>query len=151
MLSSLAMTGMAPLYVLPWFLVYLIAEVTMLAAMAAALGAACSTPQDANSFSWFLILPVMIPFFVMFRMQSQPNGTLAIAMSLFPPFTPIAMLLRQVSGVEIPAWQPWAGLAGIALAAAGVSWIAARIFRVGILMQGKAPKLSDLMRWAVKG
>lgn len=150
-LYSLAMIGMAPLYVLPWFLVYLIAEVTMLAAMAAALGAACSTPQDANSFSWFLILPVMIPFFVMFRMQSQPNGPFAIAMSLFPPFTPIAMLLRQVSGVEIPAWQPWAGLVGIALTAAGVSWIAARIFRVGILMQGKAPKVSDLARWAVKG
>ncbi len=151
LLSSMAMMGLAPLHVLPWFVVYMVAEVTMLAALASALGAACGTPQEANSFSWLLILPVMVPFFVTFPMMSQPNGTLAVSMSMFPLFTPIAMLVRQVSPGGIPAWQPWVGFAGIAFATIAVSWLAARIFRVGILMQGKPPKLADLVRWAVRG
>jgi len=48
-------------------------------------------------------------------------------------------------------WQPVVGLVGVALATAGISWVAARIFRVGILMQGKPPSVAELVRWAVRG
>lgn len=150
LLSGLAITGIAPVEVLPWFIFYLVAQVTMLSAMASALGAACSTPQDANSFSMLLVIPQMISLFAMSSVLAQPNGSLAIAMSMFPLFTPMLMLLRQVSG-GIPAWQPWVALAGVAIATVAISWLAARIFRVGILLQGKPPKFSDLARWAVRG
>jgi ABC-2 type transport system permease protein len=72
-------------------------------------------------------------------------------MSLFPPFTPMLMLLRQAMPGGVPAWQPWAGLVGVALWTLAVSWAAARIFRVVILMQGKMPKMGQLLRWAIKG
>jgi len=146
-----ASLGLAPLHIMPWFLVYVIAEVTILAALASALGAACSTPQDASSFSWVLMIPVMIPFFVAFKMLNEPNGAMATGLSLFPLFTPIAMLVRQLSPGTIPAWQPWVGLAGVVIAAIAISWVAARIFRIGILMQGKTPNIGDLVRWAVRG
>jgi ABC-2 type transport system permease protein len=81
----------------------------------------------------------------------QPNGTLALVMSLVPPFTPILMMTRQASPGGVPLWQPVVGLVGVALATAGISWVAARIFRVGILMQGKPPSVAELVRWAVRG
>ncbi len=150
-LYGLAMVGIAPIEVLPWFVIYLIAEVTMLSALASALGAACSTPQDANSFSMILAIPMLASVFAMSPILAQPNGSLAFGMSMFPLFTPMLMLMRQVSPGGVPAWQPWVALAGVAVATVAISWLAARIFRVGILLQGKPPKFSDLMRWAVRG
>ena len=53
--------------------------------------------------------------------------------------------------VELPAWQPWVGLIGMLACTVATVWVAGRIFRVGILMQGQPPKIKDLVRWAVKG
>ena len=81
----------------------------------------------------------------------RPNSILATVMSLFPPFTPMLMLLRQAMPSGVPAWQPWVGLVGVIAGALAITWGAARIFRVGILMQGKPPKLAELLRWALRG
>jgi ABC-2 type transport system permease protein len=51
----------------------------------------------------------------------------------------------------VPAWQPWVALAGILAWTLTAVWAAARIFRVGILMQGKPPRIADMVRWAVRG
>ena len=130
---------------------YLVADVTILCAFAAALGAACSTPQEAQNLGVLLLSPVMIPFMITVPILRQPNGLLAIALSLFPPFTPLLMLLRQSMPGGVPGWQPWLGLAGIAGWTILTSFAAARIFRVAILMQGKPPKAADLLRWAIRG
>lgn len=147
-LQGMAMMGSVPIHLLGWFIVYLVAYVTMLSSFAAALGAACNSPQDAQNLAVVLVAPVMIPFFVVMRVMTAPSGVMATAMSLFPPFTPMLMLLRQSMPVGVPAWQPWLGLVGIVLWTAGETWVAARIFRVGILMQGQPPKLSEILRWA---
>jgi len=147
-LQGMAMMGAAPLHLLPWFVVYVVAEVTMLASFAAALGAACNSPQDAQNLAVVLMVPIMIPFFVLMPVMRDPNGTLATVFSLLPPFTPMLMLLRQSMPVGVPAWQPWVGLAAMLLWTAGGTWVAARIFRVGILMQGQPPKLAEIFRWA---
>ena len=62
-LQSMSMLGVVPFGLLPWFFIYLIAHVTMLCGFAAALGAACSTPQDAQNLAVVLVAPIMIPFF----------------------------------------------------------------------------------------
>jgi ABC-2 type transport system permease protein len=150
-LQGMAMMGAAPLHLLPWFVIYVVAEVTMLASFAAALGAACNSPQDAQNLAIVLMVPIMIPFFVMVPVMADPNGPFATAMSLLPPLTPLLMLLRQAMPVGVPAWQPWVGLADVLLWTAGGTWVAARIFRVAILMQGQPPKLSRILRWAWAG
>jgi ABC-2 type transport system permease protein len=119
--------------------------------LGAGLGAACSTPRDAQSFAAFLILPIMVPAFMIVPLVQQPNGALAVGLSFFPPFTPMVMLLRQSMPGGVPGWQPWVGLAGVLLSTLFITWVAARIFRVAILMQGKPPRFSDLARWAVRG
>jgi ABC-2 type transport system permease protein len=150
-LNAMGMIGMVPFHLLPWFYVYLVADVVMLCAIAAALGSACSTAQEAQNLGVLLVSPVIIPFFVIMPILRQPDGFLATAMSLFPPFTPLLMLLRQSMPAGVPGWQPWVGLVGILAFTVLTVWAAARIFRIGILMQGKAPKASELIRWAIRG
>jgi ABC-2 type transport system permease protein len=150
-LQGLGMAGMLPFALLPWFYIYLIADVTMLCAFAAALGAGCGTPQDAQQLAVLLMAPVMIPYFVLAVVMQQPNGAIATTLSLFPMFTPMLMLLRMALPGGVPVWQPWVSLGGVLACTFGMVWAAARIFRVAILMQGKPPKLADLVRWAVRG
>ena len=150
-LTSMAMFGMAPLHLLPWFFVYLIGDVVILSALGVALGAACGSPQDAQHLAFLLVVPVMVPMFLLTPVMQQPNGIVSTALSLFPPFTPVLMLLRQATPGGVPWWQPWVGMAGVTLCAFVVVWAAARIFRIGILAQGKTPKVAELAEWVVRG
>jgi ABC-2 type transport system permease protein len=150
-LQGAALIGLVPFHLLPWFFVYVIAEVTMLAALGAGLGAATSAPRDAQSFAFLLTLPVMVPLFMIIPLAQSPNGTLATVLSLVPIFTPMVMMLRQAMPGGVPVWQPWVGLVGVVLCTWFVTWVAARIFRVTILMQGKTPLLADLVRYAIRG
>jgi ABC-2 type transport system permease protein len=61
------------------------------------------------------------------------------------------MLLRQATPGGVPAWQPWTALAGVLLCTVFCVWVAGRIFRVGLLIQGKPPRIQTLLRWAVRG
>jgi len=149
--NALGVAGLLPLTIIPWFYVYLLTDLIMLCAFAAALGACCSTPQDAQNLAIVLLMPCLIPMFMLVTVLRQPNGMLATVMSLVPPFTPILMLLRQAMPNGVPGWQPWVGLAGALAFASGTVWAASRIFRVAILMQGKPPQLAEIVRWAVKG
>jgi ABC-2 type transport system permease protein len=150
-LHALGISDLAPLRFLPWFLVYLLAEVIILSAFASVLGAACGSPQDAQNLNVLLIAPMIIPLFMITPLMQQPNGSFATAMSLIPLFTPVMMLMRQSMPAGVPAWQPWAGLAGIAVTTVLISWLAARLFRLVILLQGKSPKPAELVRWAIRG
>ena len=149
-LAGMAMFGLAPLNLIPWFFAYLIADVLMLSALGVALGSACATPQDAQHLAFLLIFPIMIPMFVLTPVMVQPNGPLAVVMSFIPPFTPVLMLLRQALPGGVPWWQPWLGLVGVFAWAIATIWVAARIFRIGILSQGKTPKLAELAQWVLQ-
>jgi ABC-2 type transport system permease protein len=149
--NALGVAGLLPLSIIPWFYVYLLADLVMLCAFAAALGACCSTPQDAQNLAIVLLMPCFLPTLMMATVLRQPNGMIATVMSLVPPFTPILMLLRQAMPTGVPAWQPWVGLTGVLVFAAATVWAASRIFRVAILMHGKPPRLAEMVRWAMKG
>ncbi len=97
---------------------------------------------------WVLM---MVPMMVWIQVAKSPEGAFATTMSLIPPFTPMLMLIRQSTPAGVPAWQPWVGLIGVALFTTLCVWGAGRIFRVGILMQGKPPSMLSLIRWAVRG
>lgn len=150
-LEILAIIGLVPLKILPWFFLYLIFEVIMLASLTTALGAACSGARDAENLKLIPILPLMIPLLFLTPVLQEPNGVFAIAMSLCPLFTPILMLVRQVSPGGVPAGQLWAGLTGVVVDTLIISWMASRIFRLAILFQGKTPNLAELVRWGVAG
>ena len=95
------------------------------------------------------MIPAIFPFFVQMPVVINPQSTFATALSLFPLFTPMLMLIRQGTPGGIPTWQPWLGLVLVALTTLLFIWAGGRIFRIAILMQGTPPKLRNLVRWAV--
>lgn len=140
-----------PFDLLPWFFGYMLLAIIMFGAMAAALGSTCSEAKDAQALTFPAILPAMIPMFIYFPVAKEPMSSFATWMSLVPPFTPLLMLLRQATPAGVPMWQPYVGLLGVIVFAMFLVWAGGRIFRVAILMQGTPPKLSNILRWALRG
>lgn len=140
-----------PYHILPWFFVYMLLAIVMLGAMSAALGSTCSESKDAQSLTFPAIMPAMIPMFIYFFVVKEPLSSFATWMSLFPTFTPFLMLIRQTTPAGIPIWQPCVGLLGVLSFTILSVWAGGRIFRVAILMQGTPPKLTNIIRWAIRG
>jgi ABC-2 type transport system permease protein len=69
-----------------------------------------------------------------------------VILSLIPPCTPIVMFLR-ITVLTPPVWQIALSILLTALTTAGVMWVSARIYRVGILMYGKRPTVRDIVAW----
>lgn len=115
-------------------------------AMAAALGSAVSGEQDVQQFIFILAAPLVISVFMMMYVMTNPSSAISVIMSLIPPFTPIVLYMRICA--QTPPW--WQIALGIALLAASVwvmIWLAARIYRIGVLMYGKRPTLPEMLRW----
>jgi len=112
----------------------------------AALGAAFNdlreAQQAASSAAFFLVVPV----FLMFVIINDPDSPIAVASSLFPPFTPLLMLLR-IAVKTPPAWQIALGYVLTAAFVVMMTWMCGKIYRVGILMYGKKPTFKELARW----
>src|SRR3989441_7255989 len=108
--------------------------------MFAAVGAMSSTEQEARQaqqpVTWLLVLS----FVSMFAMLNDPGSPFAVTLSLIPFSAPIAMPVRWAAGT-LPTSEVALSLVVLALAIVGVTWVAARIYRVGMLMTGKRPNL----------
>jgi len=129
-------------------LVFFLLGFTFYASLYAAVGASVNTEQEAQqAVQPMLILLVATAIFIN-PILVNPTGQLARVMSLLPFSAPIIMPLR-LSLVTVPWYELVGSLVGLALSCWGAVWIAARIYRVGLLMYGKRPSLKELRRWIV--
>jgi ABC-2 type transport system permease protein len=149
--SHMGLGAFIPYHLLPWFFAFMILAVLLFGSMFASLGSACNDLKDVQSLAMPVMLPVIIPMLFMMPVLKEPLSAFSTWLSLFPPFTPMLMMLRLSTPGGIPVWQPIVGIAGVLLLTVFSVWAGGRIFRIGILMQGKPPKLLDLFRWAVRG
>ena len=128
------------------FMAYFLGGFFLYSAMFAAVGAMSSTEQEARQaqqpVAWMLVLS----FISMFAMLNDPGSTLAVTLSLIPFSSPVAMPVRWAAG-NLPASELALSLAILVAGIVAVTWIAALIYRVGILMTGKRPNLKELVRW----
>ncbi len=147
----LGLSEMVPYHVLPWFFAYMLLAIVMYGSLFAALGSACNNAKDAQSLTFPAMIPLIIAWFVFMPVLQEPTTGFATWLSLFPLCTPMLMLLRIASPIDIPAWQPWVGLLGVMLFTLFAIWAGGRIFRVGILLQGTPPKMSRIIKWAIRG
>ena len=150
-LLQLGAVGFFPFHLLPWFLTYVVLSILMVGGNSLALGAACNDARDAQNLALPSLLPMLIPMFLLGPVLKEPHSLVATVGSFIPPFTPMLMLLRQSLPAGVPAWQPWLGLLGMLLFSVLLTVAATRVFRIGLLMQGKPPRLGELVRWALRG
>jgi ABC-2 type transport system permease protein len=127
-------------------LAYFLLGYFLYAAVFAAVGAISSTEQEARQAQTPVSLVLMVPYLSFLGILNEPNGQLATTMSLIPFWSPIAVPVRW-SVTPIPAQELALSLAILVAAVVGVAWVAAKIYRVGILMTGKRPSMREVMRW----
>jgi ABC-2 type transport system permease protein len=116
------------------------------ASLFATAGAATQDMQDANQFVWILIMPLILPMVLEFHIVSHPHGQLATALGFIPFTAPLAMPVRM-SATELSGLELAGSLVLLALAVVAVSWIAGKIYRVGMLSTGKRASVRDLWAW----
>ena len=128
------------------FLGFFILGYFVYASLFAALGACSTSDQDMQQFQQIATIPAIAGFLLSFYALTNPDTTLATVLSLIPLFTPFLMIVRT-SVISLPLWEialvVATSLAGIVL----MTWLAAKIFRVGILMTGKKPTFAEIFRW----
>jgi len=129
------------------FVAYYVLGFLLIASLMVAVGSACNTLKEAQNLmapiSMLLALPLLLSILVL----KNPNGAFATVASFFPPFTPFLMMARISIVPGPPAWQIAASLLLLLLATYFAIRLAARVFRVGILMYGKPPRLGEILRW----
>ena len=115
------------------------------------IGAACSDLKDAQGMMTPAMLLLMLPWLTWFAVLNAPESKLAIGLSLFPTATPFLMMLRIMLPPGPPMWQIVASVVITATAAIAMVYAAGKIFRTGILMQGKAATFGEMWRWVRAG
>ena len=126
-------------------LLYIVGGFLFYASMYAAIGSAVDTPQDAAQFNGIIMMPVIVAIMVMMSVMNDPNSDLVFWCSIIPFTSPIVMMARIPFG--IPVWQVVVSLVVLYISFVLMTWIAARIFRVGVFMHGKKPTWKDLGAW----
>jgi ABC-2 type transport system permease protein len=115
-------------------------------ALYAAIGAMCNTIQETQQYAVFVTMPIMVGFFAVFALIKDPTGTLGVTMSYIPFFAPFTMPVRW-SLTSVPPLQLALSLVLMVVVLLACVWLAARIYRTGILMYGKKPSWGELWRW----
>jgi ABC-2 type transport system permease protein len=140
-----------PFDVLVWFVAFQALAVLMYGSVFIAIGAACTEMRETQTLMWPVVLMACIPTFMLSSVIQDRNSSLVTAASFFPPATPMLMIARQSVPPGISAWQPAAGVLGVLLTTLLCVYAAGRIFRVGLLMQGKGAKFSEMVKWVFRG
>ena len=128
------------------FPVYFVLGYFLYSSLFAGLAATCETEQELQMYTPLAAVPIWLSFAMIMLIINDSNSPLSIAASFFPPCTPIIMFLRMGSEIP-PAWQFIVSIVLMILSIWAVLWIAARMYRVGILMYGKRATLPEILRW----
>lgn len=132
--------------ILPVFILFFLGGYFIYSSLFAAMGSAINEDMgEGQQLMLPIVLVVLIAFYMLFPVLSNPNGNLAVFASLFPLFSPIIMPARLAFD---PPW--WQIVLSILLMLGTVwffIWLTSRIYRVGILMYGKKATIREMIKW----
>jgi ABC-2 type transport system permease protein len=135
-----------PMSLLFYFVLYFILGFFLFATLYAIVGAIVSSEEDAQQVQFPVTMLIVVPMMIFGVVMSNPNSTSSIVLSLVPFFAPTLMMLR-ISVTNPPVWQIILSMLIMVMTILVFLWVAAKIYRVGILMYGKRPSLAELGRW----
>ena len=142
--ASIVGIASTPLYL--WsFVFYFLGGFLLYACLLVGAGSLCNSLKDAQSLMLPLLVPLIVPLLTMIPITQDPNGTLARIMSYIPLFTPFVMMNRAAG--SLPLWEYLATTVLLLLSIYFAVRGAGKVFRIGILMTGKPPRVGEVMRW----
>lgn len=126
-------------------IVFFILGYLLYASLYAAVGAAVDSPNDAGQFVMPLTIPLLLGFYCAITIINNPNGPVAFWMSMIPLTSPVVMMVRVPFGV--PAWEIVLSALLLLVTFLVLTWVAAKIYRIGLLSYGTKPSYKDLWKW----
>jgi ABC-2 type transport system permease protein len=120
------------------------------AALMGGIGALAPDLEGGRTWTFLISLPMMIPLYLWAAITSDPQGIVAVLLSIFPFSAPVGMLLRLTT-TAVPGWQIAASLTLLFLASAGTVWVMARLFRAQTLLSGEPLSLKRFWSAISKG
>lgn len=134
------------LLIIPSFIVFFLGGYFIYSSLFAAIGSAIGDDMgEANQLMLPIMLPVILAFMMLQGVIANPNSNMALFGSMFPLFSPIIMPARLA--FNPPLWQVGLSMVILIISSLFFVWIAARIYRVGILMYGKKISFKELSKW----
>ena len=127
------------------FIVFFLLGYLLYATMFAAIGSLVENNTDSQQFTLPVTVPLIIAILSAFYIVNNPDGSLAIWLSMIPFTSPIVMMVRIPFG--IPIWQVVVSAILLASTFVGMTWVAAKVYRTGILMYGKKPTYKEIFKW----
>ena len=127
------------------FIVFFLLGYLLYATMFAAIGSLVENNTDSQQFTLPVTVPLLIAMFSAIYIVNNPDSSLAVWMSMIPFTSPIVMMVRIPFG--IPIWQVVVSALILAGSFVGMTWVAAKIYRTGILMYGKKPTYKEIFKW----
>ena len=134
------------LSMLVYFVIFFVLGYFLFATLYAIVGATVGSEEEAQQAQFPVTIIIVIPMMIFTTVMANPNGGLAVTLSMIPFFAPTLMMLR-IAVSSPPLWQILLSMAIMIVTILGAVWLAAKIYRVGILMYGKRPSLAELGRW----
>ena len=135
-----------PMSLLVYFVLFFVLGFFLYATLYAAVGAIVSSEEDAQQVQFPVTMLLVVPMMIFGLVMSNPNSTSSIVLSMVPFFAPTLMMLR-IAVINPPVWQVILSMVIMLATIAGLLWLSAKIYRVGILMYGKRPSIAELGRW----
>lgn len=130
-----------------WLMLFLLMASFMFGSIFITIGAACSDLKDAQGMMTPAMLIMMFPWMTWFAILNAPDSKMAVGLSLFPTNAPFLMLLRIMIPPGPPMWQVALAVALAAVTSVAAVYAAGKIFRTGLLMQGKAATFGEMWKW----
>ena len=127
------------------FLIYFLGGYLLYASLFAAVGSAVDNETDTQQFMIPITVPLLLGLFVAMGAFQNPDSSLVFWCSFIPFTSPMVMMARIPFGV--PAWEIVVSMVLLILTFIGTAWLAARIYRIGILMYGKKPTYKEMLKW----
>jgi ABC-2 type transport system permease protein len=130
-----------------WLMLFLVMASFMFGSIFITIGAACSDLKDAQGMMTPAMLIMMLPWMTWFAILNAPDSPMSMGLSLFPTAAPFLMLLRIMIPPGPPVWQILLAVAIAAITTVAAVYAAGKIFRTGLLMQGKAATFGEMWKW----
>ncbi len=132
-----------PIDMLPILFIYFVLAYLMFAGFYSVISAISNSMREGPQYAVVFMLPALAPFYFLSLFATTPDAPLVVFLSVFPLTSPISMTARLVVS-EVPFWQIALSVGLLVLTVVFAIWLAARVFRAGVLLAGNVPKLKDI-------